>query len=234
MILSRSALRQVKEAASPIRHFARWFIGITLRPYQLEAAEAIVDSVLHRKGLTFIIIFSRQSGKDEMLAVLFLYLMLRLIEIGADMVCAQPTFKPQTVNAMERIKKRGANFGRRLRRTAGYIMQLGQARTAYFSAEPSASQVGATGERLMVMNEAQDILPDVYDKRFSPWVPAATPPESSATQQTIQDSCAEIKHGQCHKAEAGTHRLKLKWILESANSRGNLPSQTPALPLKAF
>ena len=37
-----------------------------------------------------------------------------------------------------------------------------------------------------------------------------------------------------HKAKAGTHRLKLKWILESANSRGNLPSQTPALPLKAF
>jgi hypothetical protein len=195
MILSRSALRQVKEAASSIRHFARWFIGITLRPYQLEAAEAIVDSVLHRKGLTFIIIFSRQSGKDEMLAVLFLYLMLRLIEIGVDMVCAQPTFKPQTVNAMERIKKRGANFGRRLRRTAGYIMRLGQARTAYFSAEPSASQVGATGERLMVMNEAQDILPDVYDKRFSPMGASGNATRVFSGQQTMQNSCAKIKHG---------------------------------------
>ena len=103
-----------------------------------------------------------------MLAIIFLYLMSRFYEKGIDIVCAQPTFKPQTISAMERLMKRGANFGRRLTRSAGYIMRAGQARTVYFSAEASASQVGATADRLLVMNEAQDINPGVYDKRFAP------------------------------------------------------------------
>jgi hypothetical protein len=166
--LTRSHKSQIRAASRSIKGFARRFIGIPLYPYQQEAAEAIVNSVFKRDGMTFVIIFCRQSGKDEILAILFLFLMTRFIEWGIDIVCAQPTFKPQTINAMERLKKRGANFGRRLTRTAGYIIRLGQARTCYFSAEPSASQVGATADRLLVMNEAQDIDPGVYDKRFAP------------------------------------------------------------------
>jgi len=166
--LSQSARRQIAQAAITIKHFALWFVGITLRPYQLEAANAIIKSVFNRDGLTFVIIFSRQSGKDETLAIIFLFLLLRFIEWGADMVCAQPTFKPQTINAMERLRNRGTNFGRRLRRTACYIMRLGQARVSYFSTDPSANVVGATADRLLVINEAQDVDPTVYDKRFSP------------------------------------------------------------------
>jgi len=167
-LISPSAKKEIRQASNSVKGFARRFIGITLYPYQQEAASAIVNSVFNRDGMTFVIIFCRQSGKDETLAVVFLFLMSRFIEWGIDIVCAQPTFKPQTINAMERLKKRGANFGRRLARTAGYIMRLGQARTCYFSAEPSANQVGATADRLLVMNEAQDIDPAVFDKRFSP------------------------------------------------------------------
>lgn len=166
--LDRTAKRQLREAAQKVQHFARWFVGITLRPYQVEAANAIIDSVFRRDGMTFVIIFARQSGKDEMLAVVLLFLLLRFYEIGAEMVCAQPTFKPQTINAMERLKKRGVNFNRALSRTAGYIMRLGQGRVSYFSAEPTANQVGATADRLLWMNEAQDIEAGVYDKRFAP------------------------------------------------------------------
>ena len=166
--LTPSHRREIHAASYTIKGFARKFIGIPLYPYQEEAAEAIVNSVFMRDGMTFVIIFCRQSGKDETLAILFLFLMARFIEWGIDIVCAQPTFKPQTINAMERVKKRGTNFGCRLTRTAGYIMRLGQARTCYFSTEPSASQVGATADRLLVMNEAQDIDPAVYDKRFAP------------------------------------------------------------------
>ena len=166
--LTPSHRRGIYRVCKTIKGFARRFIGIPLYPYQQEAADAIVNSVFKRDGMTFVIIFCRQSGKDEILAILFLFLMSRFIKWGIDIVCAQPTFKPQTINAMERLKKRGVNFGRRLTRTAGYIMRLGQARTCYFSTEPSASQVGATADRLLVMNEAQDIDPAVYDKRFAP------------------------------------------------------------------
>jgi hypothetical protein len=160
--------KQIRAASYTIKGFAQRFIGIPLYPYQLEAAKAIVHSVFMRDGMTFVIIFCRQSGKDETLAILFLFLMTRFIEWGIDIVCAHPTFKPQTINAMERLKKRGGNYGRRLTRTAGYIMRLGQARICYFSTEPNASQVGATADRLLVMNEAQDITLGVYYKRFAP------------------------------------------------------------------
>ena len=165
--LSKAALRQLKEAATSIKHFSMWFIGITLRPYQLEAANAIIKSVFARDGMTFVIIFSRQSGKDELLAILFLFLLMRFSDWGIEMICAQPTFKPQTITAMERILKRGLNFGKRLRRTAGYIVRFLAARVSYFSADPSANVVSATG-RLIVMNEAQDISASIADGKFSP------------------------------------------------------------------
>ena len=165
--LSKAAIRQLTEAATKIRYFAKWLIGITLRPYQLEAANAIIKSVFARDGRSFVIIFSRQSGKDEMLAILFLFLLMRFSDWGIEMICAQPTFKPQTITAMERIKKRGLNFGKRLTRTAGYIFRLGAGRVSYFSADPTANVVSATG-RLIVLNEAQDIDKSIADGKFGP------------------------------------------------------------------
>lgn len=167
MKLSKTAIRQVTEAATSVKHFAKHIIGIVLRIYQVEIAQAIIKSVFARDGMTFVIILSRQSGKDETLAITFLFLMLRFAVWGIEMICAQPTFKPQTITAMERIKKRGSIFGKRLTRTAGYIFRFFNSRISYFSAEPSANVVSATG-RLIVMNEAQDILPSIYDARFSP------------------------------------------------------------------
>lgn len=166
--LSATARRQIYAACRSIKDYARHFLKVDLRPYQVEAANAIFESVLNRDGRTFVLIFSRQSGKDEILAILFLFILTRCQEFGCEIVCAQPTFKPQTINAMERLKKRGTNYGRKLSRTAGYIFRMGAARISYFSAEPVANQVGATADRLLVMNEAQDIDPGVFDKRFSP------------------------------------------------------------------
>ena len=165
--LSKAALRQLAEASRDIKHFAKWMIGITLRPYQLEAAQAIVKSVFARDGMSFVIIFSRQSGKDEMLAILFLFLLLRFADWGIEMVCTQPTFKPQSITAMERILKRGLNFGKRLKRTAGYIVRFMAARISYFSTDPTANIVSATG-RLLVANEAQDISIPIWDGKVVP------------------------------------------------------------------
>jgi hypothetical protein len=88
--------------------------------------------------------------------------------MNANIVCAQPTFKPQTINAMERLRARGTQFGKRLSRTAGYIFRFETARTNYFSTEPSAHVVGATADRLLVINEAQDVNIGIFDLRFSP------------------------------------------------------------------
>ena len=41
-----------------------------LRPYQLEAARAILESVYNKKGMTFSIEIARQGGKNELSAQL--------------------------------------------------------------------------------------------------------------------------------------------------------------------
>jgi hypothetical protein len=166
--LPDATVTQLYKDYSDINQFALTFIGIQLRKYQLLAANAIIDSVQERDGKTIVIIFARQSGKDELLACVTLYLMYLYQEKGIDIICAQPTFKPQTINAMERLKKRGHVFRHWLSRTAGYIMRYRASRVLYFSADASAHQVGATADRLIIMNEAQDISSAIYDKRFSP------------------------------------------------------------------
>jgi hypothetical protein len=40
----------------------------SLRPYQLEIANAVLDSVFYRKGLTFYVEIARQGGKNELSA----------------------------------------------------------------------------------------------------------------------------------------------------------------------
>ena len=88
--LSHRQRAELRKKVGKIRHFTDGFIGVHLRPYQLEAANAIVNSVLNRDGNTFVIIFARQSGKDELLADLILFIMGRLAEIGCSIVCTQP------------------------------------------------------------------------------------------------------------------------------------------------
>ena len=59
--LSERARSEIRRASSNVAHFAQLACGVTLRPYQKEAAEAIIRSVFARDGKTFILIFSRQS-----------------------------------------------------------------------------------------------------------------------------------------------------------------------------
>ena len=170
--LSANDRRELRRKVSSIKPFAAGLLGIRLRPYQVEAADCIVNSVLARDGNSFVLLFARQSGKDELIANLILYLLARFAETGASMVCAQPTFRPQTMNAMDRLIARASQrpfftIGG-FHRTQGFIFEFLSARIAYLSADPSASVVGATADRLLIINEAQDVQPGVYDKRFAP------------------------------------------------------------------
>ncbi len=170
--LPRSHRYELRRKVSKLGSFASGFLSIRLRPYQLEAANAILKSVFARDGNSFVIVFSRQSGKDELLADLILYLFSRLWYKSASIVCVQPTFRPQTVNAMERLHARASQrpfftLGR-FHKRYGYIYKFMSAHASYFSADPSANVVGPTADRLLIINEAQDVDKSIYDKRFAP------------------------------------------------------------------
>ena len=75
-------------------------------PYQLEPADAVLNSVTKDLGLTIILIISRQAGKDEILANLVAYILRLFSHIEAKIVFINPTYKPQTENSLIRLESR--------------------------------------------------------------------------------------------------------------------------------
>jgi hypothetical protein len=147
--------------------------GIQMRPYQLQPAKAIIDSIVHKRGHTIILIISRQAGKDELLANLLSYLATLFSHREVGIVIANPTYKPQTINAIMRLESRlKANLLTKSswKKRSDYMRMIGGATISFLSGDKAANVVGAVASLLLVINEAQDISPAKYDKDFAPMV----------------------------------------------------------------
>jgi len=141
-----------------------------LRPYQREVALAILDSIFSRKGLTFSVEIARQGGKNELSAQLELLLLTLYMAEPQNLVKCSPTFKPQTVISMMRLKDRlnDAGFSGIWMAELGYIIRLGNARAVFLSADESANVVGNTAHILLEIDESQDVSKEKYTKEFKP------------------------------------------------------------------
>ena len=143
---------------------------MNLRPYQREIARAVLDSIEHNRGLTFSVEIARQGGKNELSAHLEVLLLTMFMARGGSAVKCSPTFKPQTVISMMRLKQRLDDFGFDGIWTTemGYIIRLGAARQVFLSAEESSSVVGHTADILLEIDESQDVSKEKYTKEFRP------------------------------------------------------------------
>ena len=141
-----------------------------LRYYQREVALAVLDSVLGRRGLTFSVEISRQGGKNELSAQLELLLLTLYMAQPENLIKCSPSFKPQTVISMMRLKDRlnDAGFGGIWVPELGYIIRLGSARAVFLSADESANVVGNTAHILLEIDESQDVSREKYNKEFRP------------------------------------------------------------------
>jgi hypothetical protein len=151
--------------------FAQHGSGLKLRNYQEGPALAIVRSVLDELGLTFVVMFPRQSGKNELQAQIECYLLTVLQRLDAEMVKVSPTWKPQSLNAMRRLERvltRNLVTWNRWTKERGYIYRVGDARIFFLSGAPTANVVGATAWTLLQCDEAQDVLVSKWDKDFAP------------------------------------------------------------------
>ncbi len=151
--------------------FSRFGSKVTLRDYQKEVALAVIESVLGRQGISLVVMFPRQSGKNELQAQLESYLLCLFSGTDAEIVKVSPTWKPQSLNAMrrlERILKRNPLTQTLWQKEAGYIYRVGSARIYFLSAAPESNIVGATASTLLEVDEAQDVLPGKFDKEMAP------------------------------------------------------------------
>jgi hypothetical protein len=145
--------------------------GRALRIYQAECARAILSSVVGQEGRTYTVMFARQMGKNETSAQLEAYLLRLYAERGGSIVKAAPSFKPQIITSMLRLKAvlnahpltRG-----QWQPAYSYMVRLDQAQISFFSAQEKANVVGATASLLLEIDEAQDVDPDKYDRELRP------------------------------------------------------------------
>lgn len=145
--------------------------GMELRSYQVEPIEAVWNSIINHLGLTIVIIISRQSGKDELLCHLKVYLMHRFQNQDVEIVEFNPTYKPQTIRAIFRLESRlntNVLTRNRWKKRSDFMRMIGLAKTSFLSGDGKANVVGATASLALIINEAQDILPGIYDKKASP------------------------------------------------------------------
>jgi hypothetical protein len=188
-----SVIDGLRRALSSPSRFSETFLPeYRLRTYQADVADAIARAVFCRPALDpsprsgradlpertdhaseFAAVFSRQAGKDEMLAQLCAYLLVRYSRIGGQIVVALPSLDPQGLIARDRLLARLRMpslraIGVRPRVREGRIVEVGQASVHYVSASPMANARGLTASLLLVANEAQDIDPERWDAVFSP------------------------------------------------------------------
>ena len=144
---------------------------IKLRRYQEAVATAVIDSILKRRGFTFVVMFPRQSGKNELQAQIEAFLLGLLSLTDAEIVKVSPTWKPQSLNAMRRLQRVLENnlvTRGRWKKESGYIYKVNKARIFFFSGSPEANIVGATASTLLEVDEAQDIEIGKFDKDIAP------------------------------------------------------------------
>jgi len=144
---------------------------ITLRDYQRGVAQAITRSIFEGAGRSFVIMFPRQSGKNELQAQLETYLLALYVDSPCEIVKVSPTWKPQTLNAMRRLEHvLSTNHLTKSDwvKESGYTYRLGQARIYFFSGQPRSNIVGATASVLLEVDEAQDVSISKYDKEIAP------------------------------------------------------------------
>jgi hypothetical protein len=161
----------IKKIVRDVCQFAEYASGTKLRSYQREVAQAITDSVINHLGDTFVVVFPRQSGKNELQAQIEVYLLALFSGRPAEMVKISPTWKPQSLNAMrrlERVLKKNVLVGSSWSKESGYVFRVGEARIYFLSGSPTASIVGATASALLECDEAQDVQIEKWDKEVAP------------------------------------------------------------------
>lgn len=187
-----------------------------LRRYQVPVAQAVARSVARREGMEFAAVFSRQSGKDEMLAQLCAYLLWRHHRRGGTIVVALPALRPQGLISRDRLVERLETPLTRglLRVRDGTIVQLGRASVRFLSASPSANARGNTADLLLVANEAQDIDPDTWDAVFAPM--AASSNATTLSMGTVWSSQTLLARqlrllGEMERADGVRRVFRVPW-----------------------
>jgi hypothetical protein len=171
---SFSRRQALKLVLGDVALFSRAVLGVTLRPYQLRPLRAILASALKQQGLSFLLIFPRQSGKNELVAVLQVYLLNLFQRRGGRLVfAATGDGLGRGLARLEARLDNPLNRGRWRKGARPLRRSLGRAVVVFISAHPAAAARGETADRLLVIDELQEHDAGHIEAVFEPMRAAA-------------------------------------------------------------
>jgi len=228
---ARALLRRV--LADPLAFSRLLLPERALRGYQAGPVAAAAAMVLARAAgdragpHAQLWLFARQSGKDEALAQLLAWLLLRFHRRGSEVVVALPSWRPQGMLARERLRavlaapRVTALLGALdlVPQASGSSVALGRAVVRFASAGPGANVRGLTASLLLVANEAQDIAPDRWDSAFAPMAASTGAPALYLGTPWGSDSllARELRYLTALEREDGRRRVwRVPWTTVAA------------------
>jgi len=162
-------VRVAKALLSNISHFSNLVVRCPLRHYQLAPLDAILDSVLQQQGLEFLLIFPRQSGKNEAIAQLLVYLLNLFQRVGTSIIYG--AIGINLTLGVDRLEERLDNVwnaGKWAKRTKPDRRCLGAACVTFVSSHPAAATRGQTAHHLLVIDETQEQTGSHIEAVFTP------------------------------------------------------------------
>ena len=155
--LRSRVVERVHHWQSEISHFSELVLGVPLRAYQTKPLRAILTSILAHEGREFLLIFPRQSGKNEAVAQLLVYLLNTYRRTGGNIVYgAVSVGRGLGIERLEGRLENPWNRGVWTRKSMPERRCLGRAQIVFLSTHPSAYTRGQTADHLLVIDEAQD------------------------------------------------------------------------------
>jgi len=161
--------RAARLLLSDISLFSKMVIRTPLYEYQLKPVQSVLDSVLQKKGMEFLLVFPRQSGKNEAAAQLQVYLLNLFQRLGGSMVFGATG--DGLGRGIRRLEERLNNPWNRKywKRAQGPSRRnLGNASVVFLSTHPGAASRGETANWLLVIDEMQDQDPNHLEAVFEP------------------------------------------------------------------
>ncbi len=158
-----------KKILSRISLFSSLVLRMPLYRYQSEPLTAVLHSILHRQGIEFLIVFPRQSGKNEAVAHLLVYLLNIFQRVGGQIVYG--AIADGIGRGVSRLEQRLDNpwNARQWKRAAKPTRRiLGHAAVVFLSSHIQAASRGETAHHLLIIDELQDQDPAHIEAVFTP------------------------------------------------------------------
>jgi hypothetical protein len=149
--------------------FSRLILKMPLYDYQLAPIRTVLDSLLKEKGEEFLLIFPRQSGKNEAGAHLLVYLLNILQFKGGNLVFgATGDGLGRGLRRLEQRLENPLNSGFWHKGSHPTRRGLGRAEIIFMSTHPAAAARGETADWLLVIDEMQDQIASHIEAVFEP------------------------------------------------------------------